>query len=94
MKTTVDLPDQLMTEVKTLATRERRKLRDLLAELIQAGLESRASPPAEDETKRRAETQQWLENWFRLGDELSTAAPAGPSARQLLEEDRSRLDKH
>jgi len=35
MKTTLDLPDDLMSEVKVLAAQSDRKLKDLLAELLQ-----------------------------------------------------------
>lgn len=38
MKTTLDLPDDLMREVKVLAAQSDRKLKDLLAELIRNGM--------------------------------------------------------
>jgi plasmid stability protein len=38
MKTTLDLPDQLMREIKVRAAREDRKLKDLVAELLRCGL--------------------------------------------------------
>jgi len=38
MKTTVELPDELMRSVKIQAARENRKLKDLLAEVIARGL--------------------------------------------------------
>ena len=40
MKTTVDLPDDLMREVKILAARQGRELKDLLAEAIRIGLDA------------------------------------------------------
>jgi hypothetical protein len=92
MKTTIDLPDQLMTEVKVLAARERRKLGELMAELVSAGLEARvraggqAGPPAEAE--------QWLVEWLQLADKVTQDAPAGPTARELLDEARNRLERH
>jgi plasmid stability protein len=39
MKTTLDLPDDLMREVKIRAAREGRKMKDLLAAAIRAGLD-------------------------------------------------------
>lgn len=38
MKTTLDLPDELMREIKVKAAREDRRLRDLVAELLRDGL--------------------------------------------------------
>ncbi len=49
MKTTLDLPDDLMRQVKLKAVREDRKLKDLVAELLRQGLKSpasTASPPS------------------------------------------------
>ena len=40
MKTTLDLPDDLMREVKIRAAQQGRKLKDLLAEAIRIGLEA------------------------------------------------------
>ena len=38
MKTTLDLPDDLMREIKVRAAREDRKLKDLIAELLRKGM--------------------------------------------------------
>jgi hypothetical protein len=38
MKTTLDLPDDLIREIKLRAVREDRKLKDLVAELLRSGL--------------------------------------------------------
>jgi plasmid stability protein len=38
MKTTLDLPDELMREIKVRAAREDRKLKDLVTELLRQGL--------------------------------------------------------
>ena len=38
MKTTLDLPDDLMREVKILAVHEGKKLKDAIAELIRKGI--------------------------------------------------------
>jgi len=53
MKTTVELPDELMTEVKVLAARERRRLGAMMAELLQTGLESRTAHPAKKKAKNK-----------------------------------------
>lgn len=91
MKTTIELPDQLMTEVKVLAAREHRKLGELMAELVRTGLEARTRGGAGAAPTANAET--WLDAWLKLADELMQEAPAGPTARALLEEDRNRLER-
>jgi plasmid stability protein len=50
MKTTIELPDDLMRSVKIQAARENRKLKDFLREIIDRGLAARTgakrqSPP-------------------------------------------------
>lgn len=44
MKTTLDLPDPLMRRVKILAASEGRKLKEVIADLLEKGMEP---PPAE-----------------------------------------------
>lgn len=46
MKTTLDLPDDLMRRIKVKAAQEDRKLKDLVAELLQDGLAQAARPHA------------------------------------------------
>jgi plasmid stability protein len=43
MKTTLDLPDSLMKQVKLRALRDGRKLKDAVAELLRAGLTAQAA---------------------------------------------------
>lgn len=45
MKTTLDLPDDLVREVKIRAVRENRKLKDAVADLLRRGLSQRRSEP-------------------------------------------------
>jgi plasmid stability protein len=45
MKTTLDLPDALVKQVKIRAVREGRKLKDAVADLLRKGLASPQSPP-------------------------------------------------
>ncbi|MBA3544145.1 MAG: antitoxin [Chthoniobacterales bacterium] len=46
MKTTLDLPDDLMREVKIRAVHEHKKLKDIIAELIRKGIDlSKGHPP-------------------------------------------------
>jgi hypothetical protein len=100
MKTTIELPDQLMEEVKNLAQREQRKLDDLVAELVRAGINNRsqASDPAQDNgelssAQQRAAAEQWLIDWIKLGEETLRDAPPSPTATEILAADRNRLER-
>ena len=46
MKTTLDLPDDLMREVKIRAVKENRKLKDAIADLLKRGLAREPIVPA------------------------------------------------
>lgn len=45
MRTTLDLPDDLMREVKIRAVRENRRLKDEVADLLRRGLSQRRARP-------------------------------------------------
>jgi hypothetical protein len=45
MKTTLDLPDDLMREVKIRAVNENRKLKDAIADLLRRGLSQKTDKP-------------------------------------------------
>jgi plasmid stability protein len=40
MRTTLDLPDHLLTEIKIRAAKEQRKIKDVIAEVLEKGLRS------------------------------------------------------
>jgi hypothetical protein len=44
MRTTLDLQDELLTEIKILAAQERVTLKELIAELLRSGIRSRQQP--------------------------------------------------
>ena len=46
MRTTLDLPDELMRNLKARAALEGRSLRDLVLELVERGLKAPAAPTA------------------------------------------------
>ncbi len=72
MKTTLDLPDELMREVKIRAAMEDRKLKDLIPDLLQRGLQETESekPPPKKLTGR-----EWIEKWQELGRRIEAASP-------------------
>jgi hypothetical protein len=43
MRTTLDLPDELVTEIKILAAQERVTLKELMGDLLRGGLRARFS---------------------------------------------------
>ena len=89
MKTTIDLPDDLLTEVKIEAARQRRKLKELVPDLLRAGLRARKPlPPAESRAMA-----QWLKEWVALGAAATKGVEPGPTATQILAADRRRLEK-
>lgn len=51
MKTTLDLPDELMREVKLRAVRENRRLKDLMADLLRRGLAEDLASTAASRTR-------------------------------------------
>lgn len=87
MKATIEIPDELYRQVKAKSALEGRAVREVTIELYRAWLKQEL--PAGEQ--RRPEQQ--LEELFKLADELMAGAPAGPTARELLEEDRNRLER-
>jgi hypothetical protein len=76
MKTTLELPDELMRAVKLRAVREDRKLKDTIAELLQRGL----SQPAATRAGRRQRVKLPLVRCARrarAGQEMTPGRVAG-----------------
>jgi hypothetical protein len=89
MKMTFELPDDLVTEIKVEAAREKQKLKELVPELVRAGLCVRRAPrPVEREAAAR-----WLEEWVRLGEAATHNLPPGPTATEIFASDRERLER-
>ena len=84
MKATIDVPDDLYRRVKAKSALEGRAVREVTIELYQRWLR--------EEGGVERSPREWLENWIRLGDELLRDKPAAPTAREILEEDRNRLE--
>ena len=90
MKTTIELPDELVTEIKIEAARQRKKLKELVPELVRAGLRARRVP----ESANRDAAERWLNAWVKLGEGATKNLPPSPSASEILAEDRRRLERH
>jgi hypothetical protein len=86
MKATIDIPDELYRRLKAKSALEGRPVRSVVVELVQHWVEGGT-------TAARPSPDQWLEDWFRLGEEASRNAPPGPTATEVLEADRNRLER-
>ena len=128
MRTTIDLPDDLLRKAKAKAEAALSglKLKELIARYVEQGLRQGGSQPAgESRTPRqrsplpviqkgatgqpipalskaeltRIEQEQdsslpveWLDDWVKMADAAMSRAAPGPTAREILDEDRNRLE--
>ncbi len=88
MKTTIDIPDELYRKVKAKSAVQGRRVRDVTVELFQHWIEGKPDKRAEP-----GSAQAWLDDWLKLGERAGRNAPPGPSAREILGQDRARLDR-
>jgi hypothetical protein len=104
MKATIDIPDDLYLRVKATSERLGRPVDAVVADLIQRSLDEdagatrqlvkqAANPPSTSTKTRRELAQEWLDEWLLMGEEAHRSAPSGPSAREILEEGRNRLER-
>ena len=85
MKTTIDIPDDLYRRVKAKSALEGRAVREVTIELYTDWLDKCS--------ESNLSAEKWLENWLRMGDESLRDAPPGPTAQEIIEEDRNRLER-
>jgi len=88
MKTTIDIPDDLYRKVKAKSAIQGRRVRDVTVELFQHWIEEKPGRKA-----KPGSAMAWLDDWIKLGEEAGRNAPPSPSAREILEQDRARLDR-
>ena len=106
MKATIDIPDDLFRRVEETSALQGRPVDAVVAELIRRGLDAEMNGARKPEDQltdpggsassiktRRQLAQEWLDEWLRMGEEASRTAPPGPSAREILEEGRNRLER-
>ena len=87
MKTTVEMSDSLLTELKIIAAREHRRLRDVMEEVVALGLRAREQPASNDaEARERAEV--WLQEWRDLGRRIEEHSVDERSCVDVLLADR------
>lgn len=108
MKATIDIPDDLYQRVAAESARHGRPMDAVVTDLIQRSLDqsptadqprkpARVSPRPPGVTRRewakQHPTPEWLERLRRSSEEAFKDAPPGPTAREILEEDRNRLER-
>jgi plasmid stability protein len=91
MKTTLDLPDELVATLETTAAREHRDVSDVAREALTRGLQE-SSVPANEKPQtagqRRREMEEWLHGWQELGAQIHAKAVDPRSCVQILHDDR------
>jgi hypothetical protein len=84
MKTTLDLPDELVRAVKLRAVREGRKLKEAVAELLRRGLASSAAMPL---------TQPTISTDPETGLPIIQGGPGAPISTMSVEEIYATIQK-
>ncbi len=87
MKTTVEMSDSLLTELKIIAAREHRRLRDVMEEVVALGLRAREQPVSSD-CEAEARGEAWLEEWRDLGRRIEEHSLDERSCVEVLLADR------
>jgi plasmid stability protein len=82
MKTTLDLPEDLVRAVKIRAVEENRRLKDTIAELLRRGLAQKRGVPANTQRRRELPLIECAHE-ARLGEEMTPERVAAV----LLEEE-------
>lgn len=88
MKTTLDLPAELVETLETTATREQRNISDVAREAIQLGLGQRRSKDAGTLESSRGAAEAWLREWQELGARIGAKAVDPRPLVDILAEDR------
>jgi len=87
MKVTIEIPDPLYRKVKAQSALLGRSIPDVTTDLYRQWLGE--SPPADGSDSPEA----WLASWPAAADTAARSAPAGHSARQILAQERGRLER-
>ena len=86
MKATIEIPDELYRKVKAKSALQGRPIRAVTVELFERWLD-------DDAATATLNPAQALDDWFRLADDVMQDTPPGPTARELLKQDRNRLER-
>ncbi len=88
MKTTLDLPPELVATLETTATRERRDISEVAREAIQLGLGQRLPNRVESMGDSRQAAEAWLREWQEMGARIRMKAVDLRPLVKILAEDR------
>lgn len=86
MSVTLQIDDDLYQQVLAEAARSGRQVSDLVSE----GIRSVVRP--DEKTAGKSRRVLGLDEVFAMADEMLSKAPVGKTAREILMEDRARLD--
>lgn len=86
MKATIDIPDDLYRRVKAKTALKGRAVRDVTIELFRNWLQE----PETTSQDQRKQTASWVD---QLLEHAVSADRPGPTAREILEEERNRLER-
>ena len=85
MKATIEIPDDLYRKVKAKSALLGKPVREVTEELYRRWL-------GEEDKESQNSPEVWLDSWLAAVDQAMEADPPGPSAREILKNDRSRLE--
>jgi hypothetical protein len=88
MKTTVVFPDALMEEVKLEAARRHKKLKELVPELVQGGLDAQRQSRRGRAPMTPQEAAAWVANLKAIGREIEAHSQDSRTLVQILNDDR------
>ena len=91
MTAVIDIPDDLYQQVTKRSAALGRLVPDVTVELYERWLAEQKGGASQPSTPTAGGTQ-WLEDWFHMADEAIAQTPQGTTARELLNEDRNRLE--
>jgi hypothetical protein len=88
MKTTVEFPDELMEQVKIEAAKRRKKLKELVPELVRAGLDAQRRDRAVQNPMTAEEAAAWVERLRRIGLQAESHSQDPRTLVEILNDDR------
>lgn len=88
MKATIDIPDDLYRRVKARSAMLGRTVREVSIELYQRWLGEEPAAAAS------VSASEWLDGWVSLGQAMPARDPAGPTASEIIGDDRKRLERN
>jgi hypothetical protein len=91
MRATIDIPDDLYRKLSARSAEQGRPVDAVAVDLLRRGLDDRSEVSAAPDVRVRLEA---VERMVRLAHEFAQHAPPGPTATEILEADRNRLESH